>query len=420
MAPTKETLQNLLNLTPVVLYEYLQDKGGSSKFLYMSPSSKWILGYPREYFTEDIRHFWEIIHPADLESLQVDDKTFKDDFYSSEARIIWPSGEVRWIRFRAKQASMKKEGSLVWEGCIVDVTSLKRTTKKLRESEQRYKDLAELLPEALFEADIDANLTYANPHAFKISGYTREDLDKGLNGIELLAPEDRERARKNLAKRFRGEKIGVKEYMAIKKDGTVFPVLMHTTPMFDQDGTITGVRGIIIDMTERKQAEEELNKYRYRLEQMVNDRTSELEQKTSHLEEANVALRFLLQQREKDKKEIEENIRNDIDKLVYPYLERLKGAKSESDKSAYLDIIESNLREITSQLPSELLGRFFKLTPAEIQVADLVQRGKTTKEIGQLLKLSPTTIASHRQNIRKKLALTNKKMNLRTALKTNR
>jgi len=415
MAPSKQTLQNLLNITPTVLYEYLQSQDGNSKFLYMSPSSKEILGYPREHLMGDIDHFWKIIHPDDLESLKVDDKTFKGGFYTSEVKIILPSGEIRWIRFRAKQASKKKDGSIIWEGCIVDVTPLKNTIQKLYENEQRYKELTEMLPEAIFEADIDANLTYANQQAFNISGYTKQDLKNGLNGIDLLVPEDRKRAKENLAKRFQGEKIGINEYKALRKDGSIFPVLLHTSPIFEQ-GAIKGVRGIIVDISQRKQTEEELNKYRNHLEELIAIRTKELKQKTVNLEEANIALKVLLEQRDADKKEIEKSMLNKIEKLVFPYLEKLKEKKLDSDENVYIDIIEANLKEITSLLSPDLFGQFSKLTPTEIQIADMIRMGKTTKEIAKLLKLSPTTIATHRQNIRKKLALTNKKMNLRTTL----
>jgi len=418
MAPSKQTLQNLLNITPTVLYEYLQSQDGNSRFLYISPSSKEILGYPREHLMKDLAHFWEIIHPDDLERMQVDDKTFKDGFYTSEVRILLPSGEVRWIRFRAKQASKTKDGSIIWGGCIVDVTPLKRTMQKLHESEQRYKELTEMLPEAIFESDIDANLTYANQQAFNISGYTKQDLKNGLNGIDLLVPEDRKRAKENLAKRFQGEEIGINEYKALRKDGSIFPVLLHTSPIFEQ-GTLKGLRGIIVDISQRKQAEEELNKYRNHLEELIVSRTSELKQKTVNLEETNIALKVLLEQRDLDKKDIEKNMINKIEKLVFPYLDKLKERKLDHDEYVYIDIIESNLKEIISHLSPDLFGQFSKLTPTEIQIADMIRMGKATKEIAGLLKLSPTTIATHRQNIRKKLALTNKKMNLRTALSIN-
>jgi len=190
-------------------------------------------------------------------------------------------------------------------------------------------------------------------------------------------------------------------------------------PLRGDDGSINAVGGFCTDITARKHTEEELNKYRDHLKDLVAKRTLELKQKTIHLEEANTALKVLLQQREKDKKEIEHIILNNIEKLVFPYLEKLKVKISEFEDSAYLEIIELNLKEILSLFSPDLLGQLSKLTPAEIQVADMIRKGKATKEIAQLLNLSSTTIATHRQNIRKKLSLTNKKINLRTALSEN-
>jgi len=130
-------------------------------------------------------------------------------------------------------------------------------------------------------------------------------------------------------------------------------------------------------------------------------------------------LKVLLEQRDAEKREVEKNMINKIEKLVFPYLDKLKERKHDHDENVYINIIESNLKEITSHLSPDLFGQFSKLTPTEIQIADMIRMGKATKEIAELLKLSPTTVATHRQNIRKKLALTNKKMNLRTALSTN-
>ncbi len=130
-------------------------------------------------------------------------------------------------------------------------------------------------------------------------------------------------------------------------------------------------------------------------------------------------MKVLLQQREKDKTNIEESVLLNIEKLVLPYLDKLKTRMEEFDEYAYLEAVESNLKGIIASFDINLANDLSKLTPAEIQIADLIRKGKTTKEIAKLLKLAPTTIATHRQNIRKKLVLTNKKTNLRATLTTN-
>ena len=191
------------------------------------------------------------------------------------------------------------------------------------------------------------------------------------------------------------------------------------TPIF-KDGTVNGFTEISREITDRKRTEAEIKQHRDNLEELVNKRTAELAQRNIDLEESNVALKVLLQHRENDKKEIEEKVLNNLEKLVFPYLEKLMAKVSEPEEKTYVDIIEFNLREITSPFSLGMPGDVSKLTPAEIQIANLIKQGKTTKEIAQLLGLSPTTIATHRQNIRKKFDLTNKKLNLQTILETKK
>ena len=187
-------------------------------------------------------------------------------------------------------------------------------------------------------------------------------------------------------------------------------------PLYGKDGEISAVVGISPDITKRKQAEEELNKYRCHLEEMVTDRTLELEQHILMLEEANIALRVLMEHRVKDKKEIEKNVYNNVVKLVFPYLDKLKGEISGPKGNTYLGILESNLKKITDLFSPGLSKQISKLTPAELQIANLIKHSKTSKEIADLLNLSIRTINFHRENIRDKLDLKNQKVNLRSHL----
>jgi DNA-binding CsgD family transcriptional regulator len=157
---------------------------------------------------------------------------------------------------------------------------------------------------------------------------------------------------------------------------------------------------------------------RKQAEAALKESHDKLEQSTFSLNEYNIALKVLLHQGEKDRKVIEDKMLHNVEKLIFPYLDKLKARMSEFEDKAYVEIIESNLKEIISPFGRGLSNSLAKLTPAEIQIADLIKHGKTTEEIAILLKLSPTTIATHRQNIRKKLVLTNKKMNLRAILAT--
>ena len=149
---------------------------------------------------------------------------------------------------------------------IIDVTPLKEAEKACHESEEKYRELANSLPQIVYEMDADGIITFANRNAFELFGYTQDVFDKGLNALHMLIPEDRDRAFENIRRRFNGEKLGGQEYTALKKDGGTFPIIVHVTPVV-KDRKPIGIRGIMIDITDRKRSEEEKKKMEIKLQQ---------------------------------------------------------------------------------------------------------------------------------------------------------
>ncbi len=152
---------------------------------------------------------------------------------------------------------------------------------------------------------------------------------------------------------------------------------------------------------ERKMAEEELKK-----------REQALELKSRSLEEANTALKVLLRHREEDKAALEEQVLANVRKLVLPYLENLKHLNLNEKQVAQVKIAEENLKKIVSPFLRNLASRYLELTPREIQVANFVKEGKTTKEMTEILNISATAVDFHRKNLRSKFGIKNKKTNL--------
>ncbi|MBW2293238.1 MAG: PAS domain S-box protein [Deltaproteobacteria bacterium] len=173
-----------------------------------------------------------------------------------ENPVLTRSGEERLIAWH-NTLLLDSEGAIIGHlSSGEDITERRMAEEALSKSETRFRELADLLPEAVFETDPNLNLTYANKRVFELLGYSAEDLSTGLNGFDLVAPGERERARENIARWIQGDTVGLVEYQIVKKDGGTLPMLCHLKPSVSE-GEVTGFRGIVIDITRRKQAEME-------------------------------------------------------------------------------------------------------------------------------------------------------------------
>jgi len=148
-----------------------------------------------------------------------------------------------------------------------NITEHKKAEETLRKSEERYRDLANFLPVIVFETDLAGKITFFSRRAFELTGVTPEDVEKGLNIISFVLPQEREKAIENMKKSIAGENLSANEYTLVRKDGTAYPALVRTTPIISENRVI-GVRGLVIDITERKKTEMDLKESRDKLELM--------------------------------------------------------------------------------------------------------------------------------------------------------
>lgn len=130
--------------------------------------------------------------------------------------------------------------------------------ERLRESEARYMELADLLPGVVFEADEKGNITFANRWAFDRMGYSEGDLLVGLNVGDVVSPDETEKAKEAFLKALSSEKLR-DEFTLKCKDGSTFPAIVQVSPIF-RDGKAVGLRGVAVEISDRKQAEEALQK----------------------------------------------------------------------------------------------------------------------------------------------------------------
>ena len=323
-----------------------------------------------------------------------------------------------------------------------EMTERKRTEATLRESEQRYRLLLESSPDPIVLYNIQGKVTYVNPAFEQTFGFSGKEL-LGKQ-IDFVPSENWPETKAAIKRMLSGQKIQLFETRRMTKDGRVLDVQLSSTLYYNRDDQPAGNVVILRDISVQKKTERELRKYHDHLEDLVQERTAELAKinakleqeideriraeealrkqgnrfkaQSHHLEEVNTALKVLLKQREDDKKELAENVLSNVKELISPYLERLKKSQLNTNQKTLINILDSNLSNMISPFISKLSSKYLNLTPGEVRVANLVKEGKTNKEIAELLCVSKNTVLFHRYNIRQKLGLKNKKINLRSHL----
>jgi len=192
-----------------------------------------------------------------------------------------------------------------------------------------------------------------------------------------------------------------------KIDGTPVTVLINMGPTFDRNNCLNGIISTVEDITDQKLQEEDKEKL-----------IKKLSHQSQELTELHTVLETLIIHREKDINELEEKIAFNLRGLVIPYMEKLSRSQLNNSSRIYLNIALSNLNDIFSSYGSTLSSKKYRLTPREVEVADLVRKDKSNKEIAEILHLSVRSIESHRRWIRKKLGLHGKKINLRSYIRS--
>lgn len=220
--------------------------------------------------------------------------------------------------------------------------------------------------------------------------------------------------------------------------------LVSASPILDQTGQLVGMVYVTRDISDRRRAEDALRAAHDELEARVAERTSELtranarlqeqiaerrraeallseqarelDSKSRTLEEANIALRVMLKAREEDRKELEDIIVSNIRELAFPHLSRLRSSRLSPEQTALLDVVRAKLDDVVSPFSRRLSSRQLSFTPQEIVTADLIKGGHGSKDIAGILGVSLRTVEFHRENIRRKLGLRSRRINLRSHL----
>jgi PAS domain S-box-containing protein len=386
-----ETIPGFLNIT---------DTKGNS--IYVSPNCEKITGYTREEIMEG-PIFW--VHEDVIpKAMELYDRAYKKMEMSSnfEYKAVKKNGEV-WYASSSWEMLKDKDGKM--KGIVIqttDITSRKRAEIALNESRKLFKTLAGVAPVGIFHTDAKGVCQYVNKVFCKIAGISAEEAKREA-WSRTLHPEDREWVIRKWDKAAGTGSMFKSEFRFQNRDGRTTWVFGQAVAEKDTNKQTIGYIGTITDINDLKRNENELKTSRKAL----------IKQKAS-LEKKNVALREIIGQVEIEKQKIKDNIITNINEVVMPILEKMK---LNYDTDNYIDILEHYLGKLASSFGRKIMKRGNKLTPREMEISTLIESGLTNKEISKLLNISCQTVENHRKNIRKKLEITNKNINLATYLR---
>jgi PAS domain S-box-containing protein len=225
------------------------------KFVYVNKTALQIFGTENEF---DIlgKPVLSIVHPDSLDAVleRISRVASGDKVPPLEEKVMRFDGSTFDAEVTALSTTFN--GRPAGQVLVSDVTDRKLAARKLSESEEKFRDTANLLPQVIFELDLSGTILYINEHAHSVFGYEYDELI-GLNSLLVHVPEERERVMDGVRKKIVGEVIDNKEFKMLRKDGTVFPALIYINIIIKDEIPI-GVRGVVIDITEQKEAEEKI------------------------------------------------------------------------------------------------------------------------------------------------------------------
>ena len=246
---SEHRFRDLANSLPQTVFE--MDLAGNVTFVNRSGYDMW------QATEDDVRrgiNIFDWIVPDDHESARVNvQRVLGGEIVGSEYRALRKDGTIFPIVVHSRPI-VRDEAPIGLRGMVIDLTAQKRAEQALRDGEERFREMADALPETIFEMDLDGRLTFLNRSAFDRWEYTHADFDRGLYGLDLLSHDDRDEAREMFARAQAGEQASAED-SALKKDGSTFPVLVRTGPIA-RAGRTVGVRAVLVDLTRLKHIED--------------------------------------------------------------------------------------------------------------------------------------------------------------------
>ena len=322
------------------------------------------------------------------------------------------------------------------------IAKLNKTQQTLWDSLKKYHVIVESSPDAIAIAK-NGDIQFVNNAFTQLLGFNQEDLANGLNFFNLIHEFDRDAV-------YRQFKLNIDENqwrakyrtdLTTREDAHV-PCEISVSRI-DEAGKPAELL-IIRTLSDNRYLGDDVYKVPEELEMRVGEQTAafsesrlqpqadaqdhvptqtaltpgekELQSKIQKLEDANTVMKGLLKRISEDKSAVEDKVVTNLQELVYPYLEKLKKNIVDDQLKDYVDILDTNLKEILLHLSNNYSASYPNLTPTEMRVANLIKQGKNTEEIAAMLNLAPETVVSRSDNIREKYGIESNETDLREFL----
>jgi len=343
-----------------------------------------------------------VVHPDDLTFVKEDlDQAARGERHLNiDHRIVRPEGEIRWVHAQAELVRDEDGNPESLLGTAIDITDRRQIDERLLFLSQ----VTEQVADSILATDLDYKIAYTNSAFGHLFGYNSSEV-LGKSPNILNAESDAAKIQAEIYHAVTSGDVWAGEVMNRKKDGSVFPCELIVFPLVDEQGVIFAYAGSQRDITDRRLAEDKLRQ-----------NARELEERHIELQEKNTALNQILDHIEKERQEYKHHICREIESECLPVLQRAKVEAAPASVKA-LDRLIKRLKDSLDRDIDVFQDRLSRLTSRELEICDLIKIGRTSKEICALLSLSLTTVSTHRQNIRKKLGITSKGVNLGTFLR---
>lgn len=287
---SRAQLQGILANLEGAAYRCLFDENFTMKFI--SGKIAEITGYPPSDFIDNaIRSFSSVIFPEDigLSRSVISEAARNKTSYEYEYRLIHKDGRIIYVYESGKCLYNELDEVSFLDGIILDISRRKEAEIAAKESERRFRELMDFLPQPVFELNLEGEITLTNRAGDAFFGALPAGPDQKTKALDCFIEEDRPRIIENFKKSSHGILTEPGEFTAIKGDGSLCPVMVFGTPIL-RDGKIIGRRGIIIDISERKKYEMNLLKANEALEQINNRLEQSVAERTNELTKANTQL----------------------------------------------------------------------------------------------------------------------------------